>query len=394
MRASTLQRLGAHLATDENFARKLQKDRRRAIAGVDFLSDEDKHLLGNIDTIPWDNLAAVAQNYQAAAGKSGIIAGVSGGAVHLPDGSVVDLTGGSAPMGWGGIGPPSGPGINVGNGITIGGRRGTGHGSGDGEGGPPDGGVVDYGFGTGALGFGGLPRGAVPGFSDRGIDGNYQPGTPVTLPNQPAANQGTEKYATVGGWWVPVQHDPNIGKVWSDYLDFQASRQSGQAAQLDEPETQAAIDRANGLTPWVEDPFSPEAAGRSKTTPQPVTTVLLKKEETPPPKPDGSNPNLEGTGGTGPGGPRAREAVLSRGWAATPNLEGTSGTTPVGPRAIGAQRGAYGPEGRVAIPNDEGTGNRRPVGPRSRDSSRAIFRGEAMPDPNADGHGGPVGPNS
>jgi hypothetical protein len=255
------------------------------------------------------------------------------------------------------------------------------------------------GYDDGSPGFAGLggrslPRGVLPDDSDRGIDTNYRPGAPVTLPGRPAPTQGSEKEATVEGWDYPAQFDPKVGKAWDDAQ----MRKAGRDAQLaDKTRAQETIEREAAEQAAQDELFSPTTAGTPPPqSPQPVRVVLLKKDEAPPPpKPDGSNPNLEGTGGTGPGGPRSREAASAFGREATPNLEGTGGGGPVGPRSLNAYRGVYTRLGREAIPNDEGTGRSGPVGPRSRESSqaaRAVFRGDFLPDPDA--IGSPVGPRS
>ena len=167
-----LQRLGALLQRDENLARRLAKNPRRALASLDFISERDKEVLAGINSQFWSEVAAVSGTPQRAGGKGGVLEGVTGGAVQLPESSAADPFGGSAPMGWGNIGGPSGPGIVVGNGVTLGGRStGGGHSSGDGTDAPPSG-VVDYGFDTGNAADPRSPTGRRFGGGGQGGGGN------------------------------------------------------------------------------------------------------------------------------------------------------------------------------------------------------------------------------
>lgn len=124
VRASALERLGAHLAADENFGRKLSKDAVRALNGVDYLSDREKHLLGALDKRAWAALVEASDKFKVAVGKNEA-AGVPAGPSLLGD--YLDgfkLGGGGAAYGWGDVTTPSSPGITLGSGKTVGGHVG------------------------------------------------------------------------------------------------------------------------------------------------------------------------------------------------------------------------------------------------------------------------------
>jgi hypothetical protein len=146
-----LQRLGALLKRDENLARKLAKNPRRALASVDFISERDKDVLAGIDPQLWSQLAAVSDKVQVAVSKRALA-----GLADIP-GSPSDLAGdyngaGGGALGWEGIGPPRGRGVGVGNGVFVhpGGRGGSPHGGEGDEGGGFE--IPDYGFDHGNAG--------------------------------------------------------------------------------------------------------------------------------------------------------------------------------------------------------------------------------------------------
>jgi hypothetical protein len=148
--ADRLQRLGALLQRDENLARKLAKNPRRALASLDFISERDKQILAGIDPQFWSQVAAVSDNFNVAAGKRAM-AGLADAPLSI-DGGTGYGSGGGTPYGWGGIGPPQGRGVGVGNGVFVhpGGRGGSGQGAEGDEGGGL--GITDYGFGHGNAG--------------------------------------------------------------------------------------------------------------------------------------------------------------------------------------------------------------------------------------------------
>lgn len=134
VRAEVLQRLGIQLSQDENFGRKLSKDARRALAGVEYLTERERHVLAGIDNTAWAQLAAASDKYkQAAVGPRGVAGipqtGMSPGEVrgkgNLGDGA--DGGGGAAGyfggslgrLGLGGRGTPDNP--TGGRGVDLGG---------------------------------------------------------------------------------------------------------------------------------------------------------------------------------------------------------------------------------------------------------------------------------
>jgi len=150
VRASALERLGAHLAADENFGRKLSKDAARALNGVDYLTDREKHLLAGMDKRAWGALVEASDKFKVAVGKKAV-AGVPTGPSQVGD----YLDGfkfgghGGAPSGWGGgRTTPGGPGITLGNGMKVGGSAGGGGSSGSALGSSDDGGRGGGGFGS------------------------------------------------------------------------------------------------------------------------------------------------------------------------------------------------------------------------------------------------------
>ena len=137
---SALERVGAHLAADENFGRKLTKDAARALNGVDYLTEREKRLLAGMDTRAWAALVEASDKFKVAVGKKGL-AGVPSGSSPLGDYlNGFKFGGAGSAYGWGDVKTPNGPGIAVGNGTTVGGHVGGGATGGSAPGGSDDGG--------------------------------------------------------------------------------------------------------------------------------------------------------------------------------------------------------------------------------------------------------------
>jgi len=397
--AGALQRLEALLRRDENLARKLAKNPRRALAAVDFMSDRDKQLLGGIDKHLLKQLADASDNFQVAVSKRAMA-----GLADAP----LSVGGGYDPAADNplGIGLPQGKGIDVGGGVVVhSGAGGGGYWNADGDavpGGAP---------GAGFPGQGGPP---VPGFGAQGYDDGYGVGTGIssygTSPNIPlvvgnpngptaspsnirspgqAGSYDRERDVVAHGDAIPTSVQSPTS--WDTYWNVVAAAvqiTGGLPAQIAAGASVGGAPGAGAAGGAAAPPPPPAPDG---PTPAPDTAPAPG----PPPPPDGNIPNDSDTRGPRRAGPRSVEALpssISRGGDAMPNLEGTGSPRPVGPAA----RGLYLPSGRTAIPNDEATSPIRPHGPRSRSQSRAstaVYRGDAMPNPDADpGRGGPSGP--
>jgi hypothetical protein len=74
--STALHLLGRHLGTHENFARELAKAPRAALARLGFLSERDKHRLGEISGATWEQLTAAAEKYKHVAIGAKAAAGV------------------------------------------------------------------------------------------------------------------------------------------------------------------------------------------------------------------------------------------------------------------------------------------------------------------------------
>jgi len=413
VRASALERLGAHLAADENFGRKLSKDAARALNGVDYLTDREKHLLAGMDKRAWAELVEASDKFKVAVGKKAA-AGVPTGPSQVGD----YLDGfefgghGGAPSDWGGgRTTPGGPGITLGNGIKVGGHLGGGGSSGSALGGSDDGGRGRGGFGSlgdfggdTAHGNAGDPKsptggrfGGSRGRPSVGASGLIpMPGEGVSEVDVAAARKEVQDYLRnlqrSGKGFGPKKpvppttadggpsYDP---EAWEQYKEDQKKHDDFQAAL-------AALRQAKRDKEELE-----QWKAELKTLP-PANPPELPPA--PPPKDPTANPNPEDPRGPGPVGPQtrggARGVFLRSGREAMPNPEDQRGPGPVGPQTRGGARGAYLSSGREAMPNPEDP--RGPVGPSLRGVARSTYgsyRGDVMPDPNADpGRGGPVGP--
>jgi len=411
VRASALERLGAHLAADENFGRKLSKDAARALNGVDYLTDREKHLLAGMDKRAWGALVEASDKFKVAVGKRAV-AGVPAGLSQLGDYlNGFKFGGGAGAYGWGDLTTPGGPSITLASGKKVGGRTGRWSGAGSSLGGRDDGarGAGGVGpFGPGGRGpFGpdrGLPGGIGGDLSARGIDWDSPPD--LSLPQRPAPKPFTEKDMTVHGDDYPRQFDPNVGKAWEGW---QAKTTGEEANLAEKTRAQETLDREAAEQAALDEIFSPdstatEAVPANAPNPRavkPVRAGLLVEPPPPPPKPEGKNPNPDDPNGGGPVGPWSRTARSSMSAStreAMPNYEGTGGGGPVGPWSRegfrDGARGYYGPAGREAFPNYEGTGGGGPVGPRSRDAARVLGRYGDIVLPNPDDPNGPVGPTT
>jgi hypothetical protein len=206
VRASVLERLGAHLAADENFGRKLSKDAARALNGVDYLTDRERHILAGVDVRAWAALAAASDKFHVAAGKKGI-AGAPSGPSKLGD--YLDgfkFGGGGSAYGWGDVTTPAGPGITLASGQKVGGHVGGGGSSGAGVGSGDDG-------GRGGGGFGSL--GNFGGYGGHGNAGDPKSPTGGTIGARPSGGVGggSALQSTAGRYTgIGVHGDPDGGR--------------------------------------------------------------------------------------------------------------------------------------------------------------------------------------
>ncbi len=186
VRASALERLGAHLAADENFGRKLSKDAARALNGVDYLTDREKHLLAGMDKRAWGALVEASDKFKVAVGKKAV-AGVPAGSSQLGDYlNGFKFGGGAGAYGWGDVRTPDGPGNTLGSGKTVGGH------AGGGAGGSAVGGSDDGGRGGGGSGH----FGNYGGYTGHGNAGD---------PKSPAGSTIGGRPGGVGGGSGPFQ---------------------------------------------------------------------------------------------------------------------------------------------------------------------------------------------
>jgi hypothetical protein len=378
-----LQRLGALLERDENLARKLAKNPRRALASVDFISERDKDVLAGIDPQLWNQIAAVSDNFQVAVGERAL-AGLPDVASSASDfGAGYDPAAGGG-YGWGGVGPPSGRGIDVGGGLTAHPR---GHG-----GAPPGGeGRPDWG--------GQLPTGGGPmdPFGSVSID----PGNPITPPTHGGggaagrgggvgAGDGRGRFTGASPGTVTRESSPTSG---TGGVPESIRYRGDYEPEVDPEKWEAEFIKGDptitgGWTPVTSPSDKPVIEGNEApgNTQGRVNDWIWLWNTPPAIDPDKhNNPNPDDPGTSGPGSPRAVSAAIGRpGADLTPNWEGAGAPKSGGPR------GVYGRGGREAVPNTEGTGGIGPIGPRSRVAFRSIGN-EAMPDPD---RGGPQNPHT
>jgi hypothetical protein len=410
VRAAALERLGAHLAADENFGRKLSKDAARALNGVDYLTDREKHILSGVDARAWAALAAASDKFKVAVGKKAA-AGVPAGPSQVGDYLNGFQFGGAAgTYGWGDVKTPGGQGITLSTGKKIGGHAGGGASSGAGPGSGDDGGRGGGGLGTiGDLGgYRGHGDAGQPSAPTGGPGGGYRP-TVVSKGGLPE-NSGVEHIGTRAGWAAevelnppkPVEPAPPLGlpPTAPAHITVMVPTSGGESKERTFPlvskkEWKQYLDK---LHVWEDRRYwyNMRELEEWKLALQQLPPANPPKEPPPEPPPDPTAiPNPEGTGGPGPVGPWSREGARDRQVSLgflLPNPEGTGGGGPVNPWSRGASRGAYTALGRYAMPNPEGTGNPGPVGPSLRaDEVRIDRNGDVMPNP--DDPRGPTGPS-
>jgi len=391
VRASALERLGAHLAADENFGRRLSKDAARALNGVDYLTDRERHLLAGLDKRAWGALVEASDKFKVAIGKRAA-AGVPSGPSQLGD-YLGDIKFGGhrgAPSDWaGGRTTPSGPGVTLGNGMKVGGQAGAGSGS-------PLGGGDEAGLGWGGDDLSswlpgrsrGPGSGGTPGAGSVGGARGFEDPTSPSL----NANYGRAERDAGIPPTRPVQGPHEEPEDYKDRMDVYTHFTGRFDAAWGPGGSKTDADRQEAMERAIEEAYL-AATGEEKTAAEiealaiqaekdAIAAEEKKKEDAAkkPPKPNGGMENPEGGG---PTDPRIRSLVYGRAafeamptpdggpvgpWARnlTPNLEGTGGPGPVGPWSRGRSRGAYLPSGREAMPNFEGTGGSGPVGPSSR----------------------------
>ena len=285
VRASALERLGAHLAADENFGRKLSRDAARALAGVEYLTDREKHILAGADKRVWDKLADASDKFHVAAGKKGV-AGVPSGPSSIGDylGGFKFGSGSGGPTDWENASTPGRGGITLGSGVKVPGSAGDGPSGGSGSGGSDDGG-----------------RGGGEGPQGPPVPPGPRPGITVTMP---ASSRTPAHTATI---WIGGQ----AAKEWH------------------EAEVQAYEEALVAYNRRTIGELKKESLARSPSNP-------TQEAPPPPPKDPTANPNPEDPEGPAPVGPWARGqssrgAYNSAGRYAVPNEFDPKGPGPVGP---------------------------------------------------------------
>jgi hypothetical protein len=385
---TALQRLGGLLQRDENLARKLAKNPRRALAAMDFISDRDKQVLAGINPQFWSQVAAVSDTFQAANSKRAM-AGLAEAPV-----SIATTPGGYNPEGAGAYGFGDFNNLLLGGGgptpgIPFGGSRG------------PD--LSGAERGDGGPGASSLPgrRGAasfIPGFSSVGIDLSSQGGGPAPPVNRPAPARGSFEEVVAEGQGGPkaTQYEQTAydnARANEKIIDDGPSVGDRAAYRLQrtlEKEAARVVDEGQYDYDKEQEHYDPALA---ELPPNPYGDV-------PPPKPDASNPNPEDPNGPRPAGPWARgqspqaQYFAGRG-TETPNPEDPRGPQPAGPWSRGQSRMAGSAFGGTDTPNPEDPRGPRPSGPWSQSVSRGVytpFGREAFPNPEDPGGRGPVGP--
>ena len=371
VRAAALERLGAHLAADENFGRKLSKDAARALNGVNYLTEREKRILAGLDKRAWGALVEASDKFKVAVGKKSL-AGLPSGSSQFGDYFNGFKFGGagSAPADWGaGRTPPGGAAGGFAAGFKVPGQTAGGRGAGSGS----QGGDVGGGRrGSGSLGdLGGFSTpqrsgtSLVSGFSNRGIDVGHLGGGLAPPVNRPAPNNGYDRAVSDGvvaveatAWEhhvydrerldeLRLKEGPSVGDKEQWKLEQRLLEAADDVLSFDGYDFDMEQDRIENGPEVPPNPYGDE----------------------PSPPPDESNPNPEDPRGPRPGGPQSqvtsRGTYLSAGRVAIPNDEGTGGPGPIGPWSRATSKGAYLPWGRIARPNDEGTGGTGPVGPSS-----------------------------
>lgn len=417
-RASALHKLGMHIFQDENFARQLRNDAERALAGVAYLTDgEKRQLIAGIDHTAWNELAEASDKYKVAIGRAalGIPEGVGPKGKPTPTGDpgggpIGDDDGQGAggfqdpTLDWGGEDRPRPGGAWTGPGglLSGGGGRNVGDKPGRGDASDPKG-----------PGGASLPHKNVGSYNDlqwRGLEAGFSGGK---LPSRAVLAGGAWRALHPGR---DVTDDPNpppppqgtviLGKAKPPEpitADWEAEEKTKRADDLAEEKERGNNLAEFGLKTGGLTVLGILGGGAAGGIPGAIALglvgaamggVIEYAERQKHPGRRFWNPNPEDPSGGGWGGPRASvdrtahgveaaRAASRFGQEAMPNLEGTGGTGPSGPRAR-ASRGGLRSE---AMPNPEGTG---PVGPRSRARGREF--GEALPNPEDPGGGGPVGP--
>jgi hypothetical protein len=322
-------RFFAQVAADENASRR-SASRSRHLAGAEYLTDRDRHLLAGLDDLNWGALVAAARNARIVTTRPTLVVG---------------------PFGSGGTG--------------FGGQQ-----------------------------LGGSAAGLVPNFSSRGIDlsgqpsghnvGNFNPYPQNSPSGFPAAG-------IAGGWLSPVPTTYERGAYdLARYTEGELAKGPSVGDHEAWDLKQRLIQAGNDVTSEDGYDYDKEQEDRENAeTAEPPELPPNPYGSNPNPDDPGSG---GGWGVGGPRARPEDSRGLTFGNEATPNLEGTAGSGPGGPRARGASIG-YGGVGREATPNLEGTGGTGPVGPRSRGSSSSSRLG-GLYMPNPDDVTSPVGPRS
>ena len=419
VRAWALERLGAHLAADENFGRKLSNDAARALNGVDYLTDRERHILAGADKRVWAQLADASDKFHVASGKKGV-AGVPSGPSSIGDylNGFKFGSGGGGPADWQNASTPGRGGITLGSGVKVPGSAGGGPSGGSGSRGGDDGGRSAGGgpFGPanpfGARGSASVGSSVGPG-GDASVPYDQQhydpklgkpPKAPVYDPRRPGewerdlAVYEVRREAFEKGWGVG-------GRGWSTARGramIETIRQAGAAAaegiERASDANSAVAEAGRYLTGDEPGESGGESSGTASGT-EGVGAALAVPPPPPPPKPEGGRPNDFDPHGPGPAGPWSRDSSAARlqagNTAIVPNDFDPRGPGPAGPWSLGTSRGTYLFGGLEAVPNDFDPRGPGPAGPWSRRILREGYGNngdDVMPDPDDAHGGGPVGP--
>ena len=414
VRAAALERLGAHLAADENFGRKLSKDAARALNGVNYLTEREKRILAGLDKRAWGALVEASDKFKVAVGKKSL--------AGLPSGSQfgdVEFGGrGGAPADWGGgRTTPGGPGITLGSGFKVPGRAGGGASSGATLGGGDD----DGGRGGGSGHFG-----SYGGYTGHGNAGDPKSPTGGPIGGPPGGGgrggspfQGTaDRYTGIGkhgdaygGGGISGGSLPSravlAGSAWKALHPGRDISDDPKNPDAGTPNIGAGGPLDTPAEPHGADPGAPGSPPGGPNVPAPKSPPMTPDSGAGHRVPAGHSIAWDiGVGavvGTGTG------VVASLGWwslgvgvigagvgalvhklhhmPADTDLTGGSGGGggPGGPRARALQQGVY------YMPADDTTGT-SPTGPRSQ--ILRSLRSAAFYRPSDDATGAPPGPRS